>query len=84
MGYEGLPLLWSVLAFLVLGTYKAAATVIQTKKERTVECVIMIEMVFQCHPVARMILYLPLIENFVKGQAMVTSRGIASTKHGMG
>ena len=81
---EDLPLLWSVFAFVVLGTYKAAATATHTKKGKTVEKFIMVEMGFQSHPVARMILYLPLIEMFLKGQAVVTSRGIGSAKHGIG
>ena len=43
---EDLPLLWSVFAFVVLGTYKEAAMVIQTKKEKVVECLIIVEMGF--------------------------------------
>ena len=43
---EDLPLLWSVFAFVVLGTYKEAAMVIQTKKEKVVECLIIVEMDF--------------------------------------
>lgn len=81
MRYEDLPLSWSVLAFVVLGTYKEVAMVIKIKKEKTVEYLIMVEMGFQYHPVARMFLYLPLIGKLINGRpwSRLAASGVRNT-----